>query len=313
MTDNAPRELVRLVLDKIAELGDARAREYFDVSAGTISAWKSLKTFPSIVAAQKVWDESLACRSPEIWGGNGKESVMVLLPVYETIEPFFFISLMKCMKLYGMDRITLIPVTRTLIEEARNDLVAKALLTKAEWFIFMDCDMILPCGSANLARKMGFNGPDVKLNRNAIERLMSHPKEYRIIGGLYRDRRVGNRVLCAKAFGNQNENARLMGLFSGDTKDDGLEDAGGWVAPGMSRFHRSVFEEMAAEARKPNSPLADILPPPPPRDKEPMGFFGRTSAWRGEDIAMMRRAGLIGIKSYIDTGLIMGHVGRKVF
>ena len=64
MSDNTPTNLVRLVLDKIAELGDKRAQEYFEVSAGTISAWKSLKTFPSLVAAQKVWDDSLLCQTP---------------------------------------------------------------------------------------------------------------------------------------------------------------------------------------------------------------------------------------------------------
>lgn len=311
--DNTPRELVKLVLDKIQELGDKAASDYFGVSEGTIRAWRSLKTFPSIVAAQKCWDDSLLCRSPEIWGGNGKESLRILLCVYETVEPFFMVSLIKAMKLYGMDKIAVIPKTRTLIDEARNEAVARALATPSEWFVMADSDMIIPCGSAALFRKMGARAPEQKAKRNALERIMSHPKEYRIIGGIYIDRRNRNIVQCAKAFVSSAENTRLLGLFSGETQADGLEDAGGWVSMGFVRIHRSVFQEMMVEARKPNSPIAEICPPPPPRDREPFGFFGRTSSWRGEDVAFCRRAEKIGIKTYIDTGVLCGHVGRKVF
>lgn len=310
---NTPKELVGLVLDKINELGDADARDYFGVSAGTISAWKSLKTFPSIVAAQKAWDESLLCQSPEVWSATGSESVCILLPVYETVEPFFMLSFLKALKQYGIERVNIIPKTRTLIEEARNDLVSRAMLTNAEWFIFADVDMILPCGNAAFLRKMGVTIPESVGNLNAITRLMSHPKEYRIVGSLYKDRRAGERVLCAKAFASPQENVRLLGLFKGETKPAGLEEAGGWVAPGWMRIHRSVFDEMLAEAKKPGSKMEEILPPPPPRDKEPVGYFGRTSRWRGEDVAFGRRAEMIGIKSWIDTSLLCGHVGRRVF
>lgn len=313
MSDGAPIELTKLVLDKIKELGTTNAGEYFGVSKGTIDSWRTLKTFPSIVAAQKCWDDSLLAMSPEVWGGNGKEDVCIALPAYETIEPFFLISLLKMLKGYGMDRVRIIPKTRTLIEEARNDLVEKALLTNAKYIVFLDVDMILPCGSPALLKKMGVNIPDAKAGRNALVRIMSHPEEHRIVGAVYRDRRGGNRIQCAKAFGSPEENARLIGLFDGTTKDDGLEDAGGWVAMGMVRFHRNVFEQMKAEAVKPNSPIAEICPPPPPRDKEPFGFFGRSSKWRGEDVAVCRRAQMINIKTEIDTGILCGHVGRRVF
>jgi hypothetical protein len=313
MTDNTPRELCKLVLDKIQELGDKAAQEYFSVSAGTISAWKTLKTFPSIVAAQKVWDESLAAQSPEIWNGNGKEKVAILLPMYETVEPFFLISFMKMLKGYGLENVTIIPKTRTLIDEARNDLVDRALLTPCKKFVFLDADMIPPCGSPGLSKKMGVNIPESKAIINGLARITSHPDEFRIIGGLYKDRRGGTRAQCAKGFGNPAENARLLGLFDGKTEATGLEDAGGWVAMGMTMFHRNVFEQMRTEAVKPGSPLAEICPPPPPRDKEPFGYFGRSSKFRGEDIAVCRRAESIGIKTWIDTSLLCGHVGRRVF
>lgn len=311
--DHTPRELVRLVTDKIAELGDAAACEYFEVSLGTIKAWKSLKTFPSILAAQRVWDDSLACQSPEVWKGTGNEKVAILLPIYETAEPFFMISLLAALRGYGMENVIIIPKTRTLIEEARNDLIARAQLTSAEYYLFMDVDMILQFGNPSMSRKMGMTIPDKALVLNSITRIMSHPKEVKIVGGLYKDRRAGNRVQCSKAYANPQENARLMGMFDGSTPIGGLEDAGGWVALGFVRFHKSVFTDMLAEAQKPNSPIADILPPPPPRDKEPVGYFGRSSKHRGEDIAVGRRAESIGITTFIDTSILLGHVGRRVF
>jgi hypothetical protein len=311
--DSTPKELVRLVTDKIAELGDRAAAEYFEVSAGTISAWKTLKTFPSIVAAQKVWDDNLLCRSPELWSGTGNEKVAILLPMYEAVEPFFMISFLAALRAYGMENVVIIPKTRTLIEEARNDLIARAQLTKCEYYLFIDVDEILQFGNPAMSKKMGVQAPDSALLLNSITRIMSHPKEIKIVGGLYKDRRGGQKVQCAKAFASPQENARLMGLFDGKTPIGGLEDAGGWCALGFVRFHKSVFTDMLAEAQQPNSPLADILPPPPPRDKEPVGYFGRSSKHRGEDVSLGRRAESIGIPTHIDTSILLGHVGRRVY
>lgn len=311
--DNTPKELVRLVLDKIQELGDKPAAEYFEVSAGTIKAWKSLTTFPSIVAAQKCWDDSLICQSPEIWRGTGNEKVAILLPIYEAVEPFFLVSFLAALRAYGMENVVIIPKTRTLIEEARNDLIARAQLTGCEYYLFIDVDEILQFGNPAMSKKMGVTAPDAALVLNSIARIMSHPKEIKIVGGLYKDRRGGNKAQCAKGYGNPQENARLLGLFDGKTPLGGLEDSGGWCAMGFVRIHKSVFTDMLAEAQKPGSPLADILPPPPPRDKEPVGYFGRSSKWRGEDIAYCRRAEVIGVTTWIDTSILLGHVGRRVF
>lgn len=311
MSDNVPRELIRLVLDKIAALGDTAAAEYFDVSRGTILSWKTLKSFPSIIAAQKVWDESLICMTPEVWGRAENAQVQVLLPIMDKVDALNHITLLNNYRQYGIDKINAIPRLRTLIEEARNDLIHKAMeASKSEWFLFCDSDMVLPVGNANVLRKFGWNVPDLKGNRFAISRIMSHPKEFRIVGGLYRDRREQNRAQCERAFRSAEENSRLIGIMEGRVQDDGLEE-NGWVATGFIRIHRSVIEEMKAEA-KPGGLLADIAPPVG-REKEPIGYFGRTSKWRGEDIAFCRRAGLLGIKTWVDVGCVLGHQGDKIY
>lgn len=311
--DTTPRELIRLVLDRIQELGDKRAAEYFEVSLGTIKAWRNLTTFPSIVAAQKVWDENPVCQTPEIWGKAGNVPLVMGLPIYGDMSAMNHITLFANYRKYGIDKITIIPRLRTLIDEARNDLAAKFMATPktAEWFVMSDDDSVLPTGNTQFLRKNGFNIPDRLGSRVALERLMSHPKEYRIVGALYRDRKGGSRAQCEKAFRTPQDNTRLLDIMTGkNSSDDGLEE-NGWTGTGFIRIHRSVLEEMA-EASKNGGPLADIAPPPEHGDR-PLGFFGRSSRFRGEDIAFCRRAGLIGIKTYTDVGLYVGHKGEAIY
>lgn len=303
--------LTQLVLDRIAGLGDAAASEYFGVSPATIAGWKAGRTSPSLAAAQKVFEEDMALNAPETWTASGKEHIQLGLPMYENVEPLNLFTLFRCCKLYGMDKVGVIPKVRTLIDEARCDIAEKFLLTGSEWLVFLDSDMILPCGSGAMLRSQGLSLPEPKASRNALERLMSHPKEYRIVAGLYRDRRGMNKVQCSLGFANQKDNERLLNLFRDAKGEDGLEEVA-WAGTGFIRIHRSVFLEMK-EAAKKGGPLESIAPPPPPRDKEPYGFFGRTSEWRGEDVAFGRRAQKIGIKTYIDKGLLMGHRGGYIY
>lgn len=304
-------ELTRLVLEKIEILGEEGARAYFEVSAGTISAWRNGKNPPSLAAAQRVFYETLKYQAPEaIIAAAERPSLVLCLPQYESVEPLHFFSVFRCCKLYGMEKIAMIPKIRTLVDEARNDLAEKFLLTGAEWCLMIDSDIILPMGSAAMLRKQGFSLPDVKGNRNAIERIMSHPADKKIVGALYRDRRGMNKAQCEKGFSSATENARLLDLFAGKGTADGLEEQG-WIGGGMLKIHRSVFLDMK-EAAKPGGPLADIAPPKG-RETEPYGFFGRTSQWRGEDVAFGRRAGILKIPSYLDAGILCGHRGGKIY
>lgn len=307
MTD-AP-ELTRLVLEKIEILGEEGARAYFEVSAGTISAWRNGKNPPSLAAAQRVFDETLKYQAPEAMTGE-KNRVELLLPQYDDVEPLHMFTLIRACKLYGMDKIGIIPKMRTLITEARCDLAEKFLLTRSPWAIMADSDMALCCGSGAMLRKQGLELPEPKASRNAIERLMSHPDDKRIVGALYRDRRGVNKAQCEKAFSSEAENKRLLDLFKSANGSDGLEE-NGWVGFGLVKIHRSVFLEMK-EAAKPGGPLEEIAPPKG-RESDPYGFFGRTSQIRGEDVAFCRRAQKIGIKTFVDTGCLIGHIGKKIF
>ncbi len=342
-------DLKKLVLEKIAELGAANAKEYFGVSAGTISAWKNEKAEPSLAAAQKVmavmpptrlieieeaedpkWAEIKSLGTPEsvlelMKKGmevaevkpepvNVSGAVTLLMPMYEGIPPESFTTLVRACKLYGMDKVSIIPRWRTLIIEARNDLAHKFLASKAEWCIFIDADGVFPCGSGPLLRKIKLALPEPKASRNIITQLMSHPADKLIVGAVYKDRTDGIRAQCELGFRSEAGNSRLMALFETDPKkvnnEDGLEECP-WVGFAAVRIHRSVFERMK-EAAKPGGVLAEIAPPAG-REAEPYGFFDTNRQARGEDVKFCRRAGQLGIKVWLDRGCLLGHFGAKIY
>lgn len=321
-------DLTKLVLNKITELGDTPSREYFGVSTGTISAWKLGRTKPSILAAQKVLDEqpemTPAVAAPvvanEVWEEpaapakpvNLTGEVTLLMPMNGGIPPESFTTLVRACKLYGMEKITIIPKWRTLIIEARNDLAQKFLATKNEWCIFIDIDGVFPCGSGALLRKIKLDLPEPKASRNFITQLMSHPADKLIVGALYRDRSDGARAQCEIGFRSPQGNERLLSLFDPKLKngEDGLE-ACPWVGFAAVRVHRSVFERMI-EAAKPGGLLAEIAPPVG-REGEPYGFFDTNRQARGEDVKFCRRAGQLNIPVWLDRGTILGHFGNKIY
>jgi hypothetical protein len=316
--------LQKLVQEKISSFSTgAEAAEYFGVSAPLVSTWKSGATMPPLRAAQKVLDEAPETSAPapvvmpqlEIVEPiappdpvEGSEQVYLGMPLYTDVSKLTFITLVRSMKLYGMEKVSIIPVARTLIDEARNTIVQRFMKTGAKYLVFVDSDMILPCGSGPILKKMGLDLPEPKASRNALTRIMSHPESVKIVGALYLNRRGTQMPAVEIAYRFAQEASRLRGLMEGKTKTDSLEETG-WIGFGMVRIHRSVFEEMQNAAAQ-GGPLADIAPPVG-RESDAFGYFGRTSQYRGEDVAFCRRAGKIGIKTYVDTGLLCGHQGER--
>jgi transcriptional regulator with XRE-family HTH domain len=307
--------LRKKVVSKIEELGVKDASKFFGVSAGTVSNWATGKTSPSITALELVlsldsdddWIRADArtqlpreqyCE-PELFQWTGKDAI-ILLPVYRTFNADTHFTLFANYAKYGPEKLGMIQEKRTIIHEARNILVHKALKTDAKWFIMCDDDMILPCGNAALFNeRYGAGVSNESASFNAISRIMSHGEDKRIVGALYFGRSSRGKAQCCKSFADDSECEKLRaGHYKGLMPDD-------WVACGLIRIHRNVFEDMAKVIDSGKWPeLAPV-------GKEGWyGFFNPMRVRMGEDVSFGRRAKEIGIQSYVDTSLILLHNGE---
>lgn len=297
------QDLTKLVQNKIESLGVKEAATYFGVSIGTASNWSTGKTPPSLNAVQLVLDEQqpiiTEVKQQEVtWEGR---KVMILLPVYRSFNADTHFTLFANYAKYGPEKIGMEIIKRTVIHEARNILVNKALKTQAEDFLMFDDDMILPCGNSDIFNgRYGAGVDNARASVNAISRLMSHSSDKGIIGGLYFGRHKTGKSQCALGFESTNENKKLRAL-----QYDGLVNTR-WVATGAMRIPRWVLEKMKDAIDSGKFPECK-----PANESLWHGFFNPLRVGVGEDVSFCARAGEIGIKSYVDGGLVCLHVGDE--
>lgn len=294
--------LTQMVMDRVEDLGPIEAGRMFGVTPQTIYNWKKGKSLPSAVAAQIVLDELESVKVVDTEAGmwEGRQ-LQVLLPAYRSIHPFTHFTLFANYVKFGPERIGILPETRTLIIEARNRLAHKFLKTGSEWCIMVDDDMILPFGQAEVFNtKFGAGLPTALAGINTFERLMSH-RNLPVVGGLYFGRHAKGKAQCSDGFESELLNAKLHKLT--ETSPRQVR----WVATGVLRIHRSVFEKMMAKAPE---KFPEIIPNQP---DGVYGFFTPTRVGQGEDVAFSLRCGEIGLPVYVDPGCVCLHVGETFF
>ena len=301
----ANTDLRGLVRDKIAELGPA-APEYFGVSAATIANWSSGKTSPSLDAAAKVLDDRIPAQpafdpnEPEFqWEGR---KVMLLLPVYRTFSGDTHRTLFANYGKYGPDKMGVLFEKGTMIHEARNRLVHKAMKTDADIFIMCDDDMVLPCGVPGVFNGLFNAGVTTEqASFNALTRILSHPEEKGIIGALYFGRHEFGAAQCASGFSANHEKINdefRRGVHKGLKPED-------WVGTGLIKFHRSHILKMKAHIDAGNWPECK-----PKRADLWYGYFEPEQAGVGEDVSFSRRAKSLGIPVNLDASLVCLHTGE---
>lgn len=297
--------LKQLVDVKIDELGHANASALFGVSVSTIYNWRKEAGNPSVYACQIVLNE---LEQKRVFLSDDKKAeigkVQLLQPIYRSINGKTHFTLFANYRQYGAERIGMIPIFNTLICEARSMLAEQALKTASEWFLFVDDDMILPFGSPGGLRYFGAKIPDPNSGYFAIDRIMSAPKEYRILSGLYYSKNEKHNGVFASCVNSQVETIRYQRHY--ETGGDlGIVETA-WTGLGFTRVHRSVFEEMKANIK--------VIPEIKPfAEGRHFGFFNQFGPDYSEDASFCLRAGKIGIKSYVDTGLILGHSGEFIY
>lgn len=236
-------------------------------------------------------------------------NICLLFPIYKSVEPGMMMSVLAF-----WDKTTMRAEFRgqdAMIARSRNHLARRFLeQTDSEWSLWIDDDVIMPCGSAGLFRYLvggvdpGTKGRNdghwsYKMNDDvaglsAPSRLISHGKT--IVSGVYFDRLGHDSITAVFGTGPQQK-------LPADTLLP--VDFAGF---GCMLVHRSVYLDIAKkfpETYHKDAPGFESGFFTPIQDSE-------TKRMYGEDQAFCHRAKEAGHPTYLDLNLICGHVGSAI-
>lgn len=224
------------------------------------------------------------------WEGR---DVCLCIPSYKEIPGPTFFTLMALAMKYRMGIQLHHRDDDSMITRSRNHLAKRFLDSKATWSIWFDTDMVFPFGNAGVYRTLtGMEKlPEKYLAVNTIERLISWNRT--IVGGCYWDRRGSGKLIAG---GNQ----PILNPIPSDT----LQPVA-FVGTGCLAVKRQVFLDIVEKF--PETLHADSL-------GNESGFFTNIqtpSRMLGEDESFAKRATEAGHPSYLDLGIICGHLGKN--
>lgn len=310
-------DLVLTVLDYIVELGGDKSEEaqkFFDRSEDTLKSWFK---FPARIPMEAL--SKLLTRKPGVQvelaeqlephlakhdGGlqslptRGKAGVVLCAPILgQPSLPFYWVSLYLAKKYeMGFD-----VHSDTVIHRSRNALAKRFLESGAPWSLWLDADMAAPIANADWFRWLtgSQNIPDEACNYDVLQRLLASNKA--VIGGVYASRRyLGQLVIQPEIRPRSHEDKQLCNDIRKGTAR-GLVDVD-WIGFGCALVHREVFLEV--QRRFPQLH--------PESEFSPWRFF-QPEGDEGEDEAFCKRVKACSIPIWLDTQLVIGHIGNMCF
>jgi len=188
-----PSFLQSLVLHKAKELGPVEAGAFFDVSPALVRQWLSGSKTPSLSAVERIYQPPV--RAPAEAGWEGKE-VFLCLPQYKHTNP---LTLFSTLALWDRSKFRAgMRFNDALIVHARNALADDYLSTELPWSWWLDDDVVPPMGSGSWFNQYtGYPWPEPFASFHTPTRLRSHGKS--IVTGLYVGREVEGRAVYAEA------------------------------------------------------------------------------------------------------------------
>lgn len=309
--------ILQIFLAKVEELGLDEVAKQLNSPKGVVSQMASGKKTPGYLTCQKIIDlwGNVPCGTieeevkytidedgivngsyvPAEWGRKkaaweGRD-VCLCLPVYGDVKAAHSFHLMALAMRYRMALRLESRWDDSMITRSRNQLAKRFLDTGATWSVWLDSDMIFPIGNAGVYRTMSNmnNVPDVFMGLHTIERLISWNKS--LVGGCYWDRRGGGKLIAA-------------GNIMKPIPHNSLQPIE-FVGTGCLAIHRQVFLDIAAK-------FPDTLPKTAIGNES--GFFTNIQTperMLGEDESFARRANESGHPTFLDLGLICGHIGSN--
>lgn len=309
--------ILKIFHDKIEELGLDQVSKALGLPKGIVSQFASGKKAPGLIACQKIVDlwgkETFPVEQygegeftidengilngsycPAEWGRKkaaweGRD-VCLCLPVYEKVAQAHHYTMLALVMKYRMAIRMELRGDDSMITRSRNQLAKRFLDTGATWSIWFDSDMVFPIGHAGIYSTLTNmrNVPDKFLAMHTIERLISHKKT--VVGGCYWDRRGGGKLIAGG------------GNITRPIPHDSLQPIG-FNGTGCLAIHRQVFLDIAAKFPETfsQSSLGNEC-----------GFFTNIQTpqrMMGEDESFAWRATEAGHPTYLDLGLLCGHIG----
>lgn len=315
-------DILQILKDKVSELGVEELGRQLEYPKQFITQFVKGQKSPNLQTCQKIIDlwgkseEKLsesdgstaeysfdsdgvlnASYCPPEWGSKkaaweGRD-VCLCLPVVDEFPQQTVFCLLTLIAKYRMGIIINMRGDDSMITRSRNHLAKRFLDTGATWSIWFDSDMVMPFGHAGIYMTMTNmrNVPQEFLGLHTIERLLSWNKS--IVGGCYWDRRGGGKLIAGG------------GNIMRPIPHNSINPIG-FNGTGCLAIKRQVFLDIAAkfpETLNPNAPGNEC------------GFFtniqGADGRMLGEDESFAKRANEAGHPTFLDLGLLCGHIGTS--
>ncbi len=337
-----------LVVSKSKELGTEKAAEFFGVSEGLVRQWIAGSKPVSLAAVDKVFAPSTLGFSDVAWEGK---KILMMLPWYKTTHPLTSFCLLALLDRAKMG--AAMEFGDAMISHARNRLLDTLVDSGIEYGFFLDDDMLVPVGNAGwFNRYTGLALPDSFAGLNTLNRLMSHNKSI-VSGLYFQRKDEGRAVfleaLMADMAGDDaNREARTaprdflkevtwagtgcMLIHRSVALD--MREKMPWLAPQAPGESWHYFSS-ASDALQQALPALSTSLSVALKDYAESGDAGafeiasRDHLFRlkelvasgakanrlndGEDAVFGRRAKACGHQTYVDFGIVCGHLGGKVF
>lgn len=321
-------DLLAILKDKTKEMGEDKVCELVSTPKAILRQFLSEKKAPTLKVCQKIvdlWGNTNNVDIPEVDEGDGAimeahfdadsclnmsycppewgkkkaawpgRDVCLVLPCYKDFNWKVVYNFMAIAMKYRQ-AIRLEMREDSMVARSRNQLAKRFLDTGASWLICFDTDMLFPMGHAGIyGQLLGASAKIIGnnfLGLNTIERMISWNKS--IVGGCYWDRSGGGRLIAA---GTQ----PILNPIPSDTLY-----AAKFCGTGCLAINRQVFLDIAAKFTE---TFADD------RLGNESGFYTpimQGGRMMGEDEAFGWRATEAGHPTYIDLGLICGHIGTTI-
>lgn len=337
-----------LVVAKSKELGTEKAAEFFGVSDGLVRQWVAGSKPVSLAAVDKVFAPTTSGFSDAAWEGK---KVLMMLPWYKTTHPLTSFCLLALLDRAKMG--AAMEFGDAMVSHARNRLLDTLVDSGIEYGFFLDDDMIVPVGNAGwFNRYTGLALPDTFAGLNTLNRLVSHNKTL-VSGLYFQRKDGGKAVylealLDGPAGEEENRDAKLAPrdqlkevtwagtgcLLVHRSVALDMREKMPWLAPQTAGESWHYFSSSSDALLQALPAITDQISKSlrtftESGDAGAFEMESRDSLFRlkevvsssskvnrlndGEDAVFGRRAKACGHQTYVDYGVVCGHLGGKVY